>query len=85
MPEARYRYRADVLEALWQHGVHPTDRTSPALVHEFVGDLYRYEIRRLRDRMVRREFPKQEYLDRVVQLRRRYPVISMKPDAWLIR
>jgi hypothetical protein len=85
MPEGRYRYRADVLEALWRHGVHPTDQTSPALVHEFVGNLYRYEIRRLRDRMVRREFPKKEYLDRVVQLRKRYPVISMKPDAWLIQ
>ena len=42
-----YRYRTDVLEQLWRHGVHPRDTTPPELVHEFVSDLYRYELRRL--------------------------------------
>ena len=49
-----YRFRADVLEQLEKHGVRPTAATRPELVHEFVSDLYRYELRRLRDRLVRR-------------------------------
>ena len=79
-----YRYRVDVLEELWRHGVHPTAHTRPELVHEFVSDLYRYEIRRLRDRLLRKEFPKQEYYGRVVELRTRYPVISMRANEWLL-
>jgi hypothetical protein len=48
-----FHYRADVLEHLWRHGVHPSSRTQPHLVREFVRDLYRYEIRQLRGRMLR--------------------------------
>jgi hypothetical protein len=78
-----YRYRADVLEQLERHGVRPTSSTKPELVHEFVSDLYRYELRRLRDRLVRREIPKEGYFDRVVALRRQYPLVSLKPQDWL--
>jgi hypothetical protein len=78
-----YRYRQDVLDALWRHGVQPTPHTSPDLVHEFVSDLYRFELRRLRDRLVRREVVKQGYADRVIELRRKYPLISLKPWEWL--
>jgi hypothetical protein len=78
----RFRYRADVIEALWAHGAHPTERTPPALVHEFVSDLYRYEIRRLRSRLLQKAFPKREYYGRVVELRQRYRVISMRPEEW---
>jgi hypothetical protein len=78
-----YRYRAAVLEQLWQHGVQPTSTTPPELVHEFVSDLYRFELRRLRDRLVRKEIPKVGYYDRVVDLRRKYPLVSMKPHEWV--
>jgi hypothetical protein len=78
-----YRFRADVLEQLERHGVRPTTATRPELVHEFVTDLYRYELRRLRDRLVRREIPKAGYFDRVVALRRQYPLVSLKPHEWL--
>ena len=77
------RYRAAVLEQLWVHGVQPTSSTRPELVHEFVSDLYRFELRRLRDRLVRNEIPKAGYYDRVVELRRKYPLVSMKPAEWL--
>jgi hypothetical protein len=77
-----YRYRADVLEQLWRHGVQPRPTTCPELVHEFVSDLYRYELRRLRGRLVRGEFPRSGYFDRVVALRREYPLISLKPGQW---
>ena len=62
----------------------PTSSTNPELVHEFVSDLYRFELRRLRDRLVRREIPKDGYFDRVVALRRQYPLVSLKPVDWLV-
>ena len=80
-----YRYRAEVLEALSRHGVHPAPHTRPDLVHEFVSDLYRHELRRLRERMIRREFPKTEYHSRVVELRKRYRIISLPPGDWIER
>jgi hypothetical protein len=78
-PVNTYRFRADVLEQLEKHGVRPTSSTRPELVHEFISDLYRYELRRLRDRLVRGEIPKVGYFDRVVALRREYPLVSLKP------
>ena len=78
-----YRFRTDVLEQLERHGVRPTTTTRPELVHEFVSDLYRYELRRLRDRLVKREISKTGYFERVVALRRQYPLVSLKPEQWL--
>lgn len=78
-----YTYRADVLQHLLVHGVRPTPRTPPQLVRDFVRDLYKYEIRALRERYVRREFPKAEYAERVEALRRRYPVLALKPSEFL--
>ncbi len=77
------RYRTDILEALLQHGARPTASTPPALVHEFISDLYRFELRRLRDRLVRGEIPKEGYYGRVVELRRKYPLVSIKPEHWV--
>lgn len=78
-----YCYRQDVLDQLWAHGIQPRATTPPELVHEFVSDLYRHELRRLRDRLVRRQIPREGYRDRVVDLRRKYPLISRKPLEWL--
>ena len=78
-----FTYRADVLDQLWHHGVQPNERTQPELVHDFVGDLYRYELRRLRERLIRNEFPKPEYYDRVVEVRNRYRLLAMRPNEWL--
>ena len=50
----RVRYRADVLEQLLAHGIRPTEQTEPELVRDFVRDLYKYEIRRLRERYLQR-------------------------------
>ena len=78
-----YRYRPDVLEQLLQHGVRPTPNTNPELVFEFVNDLYRYELRRLRAALVSGAIPKPGYYDRVVDLRRKYPLVSIKPHLWI--
>ena len=78
-----FRYRTDVLEHLWAHGVQPTERTPPERVRDYVRDLYKYEIRCLRERYLRREFPKLEYSERVDRLRRRYPVLARHARDWL--
>ena len=77
------RYRQEVLEQLLLHGVRPTPETPPQLVYDFVNDLYRYELRRLRDALVNGAIPKAGYSDRVVELRRRYPLVSFKPHLWI--
>jgi hypothetical protein len=74
-----YRYRRDVLEKLETHGIRPHSGSRPELVREFVNDLYRYEIRRLRERLLRGEFPKDTYFDRVVSLRNKYSVLALRP------
>ena len=74
----RVRYRADVLDHLVRHGICPTEMTRPELVRDFVRDLYKYEIRCLRERYVRRDFPKVEYAGRVRALRNRYPVLVLQ-------
>jgi hypothetical protein len=68
-----------VLEQLVRHGIRPRAHTSPDVVHELVSDLYRYELRRMRDRLLRREFARSEYFDRILELRRRYRLVSLKP------
>ena len=78
-----FRYRADILLRLWVHGVQPTGRTPPDLVRDYVRDLYKYEIRRLRDRMLSHAFPKQEYAARVDVLRRQYPVLALRARNWV--
>ena len=78
-----YRYRPEVLEQLLLHGVRPTTDTPPELVYDFVNDLYRYELRRLRRALVTGAIPKAGYYDRVVDLRRKYPLVSFKPHLWV--
>ena len=78
-----YRYRQAVLDQLLQHGVRPTSETPPQLLYDFVNDLYRYELRRLRQALVTGAIPKAGYYDRVVELRRKYPLVSFKPHLWV--
>lgn len=74
----------DVLAACERHGIRPTPRTPPELARGFVRDLYCYELRALRDRMLRHEFPKQDYAGRVIALRDTYRVLSLRAREWLI-
>ena len=78
-----HRYKKEVLDQLAVHGVTPMPVTPPDLVHEFLNDLYRYELRRLRDRLLRDEIAKSDYYNHVVEVRRRYPLLSLKVWQWL--
>ena len=79
-----YRYRADVLEHLWRHGVQPRATTPPELVRGYVNDLYRYEIRKLRDRLLVGEVPRASYYGLVEALRNKYPVLALKAFQWVV-
>lgn len=77
-------YRPEVLEALAGHGLAPRPDTPPERLRDALSDLYRYEIRRLKKRLLRGEFPKTDYIGRVIDLRRRYLLLSLPLDQWIV-
>ncbi len=79
-----YRYRPEILDQLVLHGIRPGASTPPEFVRDYLSDLYRYEIRRLKRRLLRGEFPTAEYLPRVVQLRLQYRLLSIPTRLWLL-
>ena len=78
----RYEYAPEALEVLAGHGLRPGPDTPPALVREALSDLYRYEIRRLKRRLLAGEIPKERYSDHVIELRRQYWLLSIQVDRW---
>ena len=80
----RFHYRPQIFDELQRHGVRPTPATPPELVHEFVNDLYRFELRRLKTRQVRGEIKKQDYAAHVVALRKKYILVSVPVQRWAI-
>jgi hypothetical protein len=77
------RYPPAILEQLATHGLVPRPDTPPRQLRDAVNDLYRHEIRRLRDRCRAGEFPSSELAGQVVQLRRRYLLLSIPLDRWV--
>jgi hypothetical protein len=78
----RFDYTLEVLEELRKHGVVPTGETDPELVRDFLSALYRFEIRRLKGRLLSGEFPQGEYASRVRALRRGYVLLSIPLETW---
>jgi len=74
-----FRYHPELLPLLLKHGVAPTAHTSPDVVRGYIRDLYKYEIRALRARYLKKEFSKQEYYDLVDRLRREYGILALLP------
>lgn len=77
-----FKYRAIVLEELARHGIIPRDDTPPELIHDFVNDLYLFEIRALRKQMRAGLLAKNEYAKRVEDLRKLYPILSLPIHFW---
>jgi hypothetical protein len=75
--------KPEILEALAEHGLRPNPDTPAALLRGQINDLYRIEIRRLRDRCRAGEFAMTELAPRVVELRKRYMLLSIPVDQWL--
>ena len=78
-----YRYKPQILAQLATHGVIPRPTTPPTEARAVVNDIYRYELRLLRDRYLVGEFSKQAYYDKVVEVRNRYPVMQVLTRHWI--
>ena len=76
------RFKPEVLEELARHGLRPTSTTTPERLREQINDLYRYEIRKLRDRCRAGEFPTRQLPGRVIELRKRYVLLSIPIARW---
>jgi hypothetical protein len=79
-----FAYRPDILTELLTHGARPAATTRPALVFRFISDLYRYELRRLKDARVAGGIAAADYAPRVVALRRQYPLVSVPVQQWTV-
>jgi len=77
-----YDYPPVILDALADLGICPKLTTRPELIHEFVNDLYRYELRCLRVRRQRGEIPRHDYSPAVIELRRKYMLVSIPVERW---
>ncbi|MSO56076.1 MAG: hypothetical protein EXQ55_04025 [Acidobacteria bacterium] len=78
-----YRYKQEILSQLADHGVIPRPTTPPTTARAVVNDIYRYELRLLRDRYLIGEFTKKAYYDKVVEVRNRYPVMGVLTRNWV--
>ena len=75
-------FRPEILDELARHGLRPAPDTSPSRLREQINDLYRIEIRALRDRCRAGEFPIHDLARHVVELRRRYTLLSVPIENW---
>ena len=82
MTDTHWTYPAELAEALARFGLAPTPATPPAFVRDQLSDLYRYEIRRLRGRLLAGVFPKADYVGHVIALRKKYWPLSFTPAQW---
>jgi hypothetical protein len=80
--DARWTYPPEFADALAGLGLAPRGDTPPLLVRHAVDELYKYELRRLRDRQRRRETPKADFASAVVALRKKYWVLTLSAGAW---
>jgi hypothetical protein len=75
--------RPEILDELARHGLRPGPDTSIPRLREQINDLYRIEIRKLRDRCRAGEFPIDDLAKHVVELRRRYVLLSIPIENWI--
>lgn len=82
MTRQLWRYPEDLVEALLAYGLRPTPATPPLLVRSALNDLYRYEIKRLRQRLLDGRVEKARYVEEVITLRKRYWPLSLQAGQW---
>jgi hypothetical protein len=78
-----YEYAPEALEVLAGHGLRPGPGTPPGVVRDGLSDLYRYEIRRLRQRLLAGEILREDYSGHVVELRKQYWLLSVPVEQWV--
>lgn len=77
-----YDYSPEIRDALASHGLRPLPGTSPQLLRDAVNDLYRYEIRALRARLLAGKVERANYAAEIVELRKKYWLLSLPLHFW---
>ena len=77
-----YEYAPEALEVLAGHGLCPGPQTPPRVVREALSDLYRFEIRRLKQRLLAGAIARERYSEYVIDLRRQYWLLSIPVERW---
>lgn len=75
-------YPPEFIEALGGFGLAPTPETPPALLRDALSDLYRYELRSMRDRLRAGRIEKADYHGLVIATRKRYWPLTLPLPAW---
>ena len=85
MPDERasaWTYPPELRAALGGLGLAPRSATPPSVVRDALNDLYRYELRRMREALRAGAIPKADYIGLVVALRKKYWPLTLPLDAW---
>lgn len=82
MTPGPWRYPDEFRAALALFGLAPVDETQPSLVRDQLNDLYRFELRRLRSRLLAGSVARPQYLELVIALRKRYWPLTLPLPAW---
>jgi hypothetical protein len=80
-----YAYHPEILEELARHGLKPRPTSPPEQLRDAVRELYKYEIKRLRGELLAGRFLKSEYAGHIIELRKRYWVLSVPTHLWMNR
>jgi hypothetical protein len=82
MSNGPWTYPAEFQQTLGTFGLAPRTSTPPVVVRDALNDLYRYQLRRMRDELRAGFIEKSAYLDRVIALRKDYWPLTLPLGAW---
>src|SRR5215469_5159906 len=82
MTAPRWQYPPEFVAALPAFGLAPQATTPPSVVRDQLNDLYRFELRRMRDALRAGGIPQSEYVGLVIALRKRYWPLTLPLWAW---
>jgi hypothetical protein len=80
-----YAYHQQILEELLRHGLRPAPGTTPERLRDAVRDLYKHEIKTLRSRLLAGGIERRNYAAEVVELRKRYWLLSVPTERWTVK
>ena len=70
MSGRKWTYPPELADALGAFGLRPTSGTPPALVRDALNDLYRFELRRMREQLRAGAVEKSRYIEDVIAIPR---------------
>ena len=79
---ATFVYHTEILDELARHGLCPLPTTPPVQLRDAVRDLYLFEIRRLRQLLLDGHVRRPDYAGHVIELRKRYWLLSIPLQRW---